>query len=144
MTPPPPRRPLPGRPHKCEMYALDFQSVPAVALATRPRPDMTPGQFNKILRPGLASRPRRPLLSWRAAPLTGPLLTCCWTVLPPGTARSRGPPFGPDTASYWLGSKYPPRPHYFHYSRRSTRLLIWLERLWNTRRTKLYRSKANS
>lgn len=44
MTPPPPLS-------KCEMYALDFQSVPAVSLVTQPRPDMTPGQFNKIPRP---------------------------------------------------------------------------------------------
>lgn len=42
---------------KCEMYALDFQSVPAVSLVTQPRPDMTPGQFNKILRPEFAAVP---------------------------------------------------------------------------------------
>ncbi|KAF7270612.1 hypothetical protein GWI33_016409 [Rhynchophorus ferrugineus] len=32
------------------MYALDFQSVPAVTLETAAHSDMTPGQFNKILR----------------------------------------------------------------------------------------------
>lgn len=50
---------------------------------------MTPGQFNKILRPGFANRPRHPSLSQWAPLITSLLLTwCCgpfcWTVLPPG------------------------------------------------------------
>lgn len=71
------------------MYALDFQSVPAVSLVTQPRPDMTPGQFNKILRPDpppypAAPHTRRPYYLDRR-PVTSLLLTCCRktnTVLP--------------------------------------------------------------
>lgn len=91
MKPPlsPPVPPVLVGPHKCEMYALDFQSVPAVTVATQPRPDMTPGQFNKILRLSFASRLRRPLLSWQEAagggaplaltspPLAGSYLMLC-------------------------------------------------------------------
>lgn len=46
------------------MYALDFQSVPAVSLATQARPDMTPGQFNKIPHLG-GALPRTPkVIMW--------------------------------------------------------------------------------